>query len=60
MRIWPCGGEAYAAVCKTAYAGAIPAMAFVTCRGGEIAIHEGLKIPWRKLRAGWSPAPGTI
>ena len=28
--------------------------------GGEIGRHKGLKIPRRKLRAGSSPALGTI
>ena len=28
--------------------------------GGGIGRHKGLKIPRRKLRAGSSPAPGTI
>ena len=28
--------------------------------GGEIGRHKGLKIPRRQLRAGSSPAPGTI
>ena len=27
--------------------------------GGEIGIHEGLKIPWPHGRAGSSPAPST-
>ena len=30
------------------------------CPGGEIGRHKGLKIPRRKLRAGSSPALGTI
>ncbi len=30
------------------------------CPGGGIGRHKGLKIPRRKLRAGSSPAPGTI
>ena len=28
--------------------------------GGGIGRHKGLKIPRRQLRAGSSPAPGTI
>ena len=31
-----------------------------TSPGGGIGRHKGLKIPRRKLRAGSSPAPGTI
>ena len=31
-----------------------------TCPGGGIGRHKGLKIPRRQLRAGSSPAPGTI
>ena len=27
--------------------------------GGETGRHEGLKIPWKRFRAGSSPAPGT-
>ena len=30
------------------------------CPGGGIGRHKGLKIPRGKLRAGSSPAPGTI
>tara|TARA_B100001029_G_scaffold126337_1_gene105463 strand:+ start:87 stop:269 length:183 start_codon:yes stop_codon:yes gene_type:complete len=30
------------------------------CPGGGIGRHKGLKIPRRQLRAGSSPAPGTI
>ena len=33
---------------------------FQLCPGGGIGRHKGLKIPRRKLRAGSSPAPGTI
>ena len=32
----------------------------IRCPGGGIGRHKGLKIPRRKLRAGSSPAPGTI
>ena len=32
----------------------------LSCPGGEIGRHKGLKIPRRKLRAGSSPALGTI
>lgn len=32
---------------------------YLTSLGGEIGIHEGLKIPWEQSRAGSSPAPGT-
>ena len=31
-----------------------------SCPGGGIGRHKGLKIPRRKLRAGSSPASGTI
>ena len=31
----------------------------LTCPGGGIGRHKGLKIPRRRLRAGSSPAPGT-
>lgn len=30
------------------------------CPGGGIGRHKGFKIPRRQLRAGSSPAPGTI
>jgi hypothetical protein len=30
------------------------------CSGGEIGIHEGLKIPWPLGREGSSPSPSTI
>ena len=30
------------------------------CPGGGIGRHKGLKIPRRQLRAGSSPAPGTM
>ena len=30
-----------------------------SCRGGEIGIHEGLKIPWMQIRVGSSPTRGT-
>ena len=29
------------------------------CSGGEIGIHEGLKIPWPLGREGSSPSPST-
>ena len=32
----------------------------ITCPGGGIGRHKGLKIPRRQLHAGSSPAPGTI
>ncbi len=32
----------------------------VLCPGGGIGRHKGLKIPRRQLRAGSSPALGTI
>ena len=53
----------YAAACKAADAGSIPTPAsiFLLSRpGGGIGRHKGLKIPRGKLRAGSSPAPGTI
>ena len=56
----------YAAACKAVYAGSIPASAFmkdlnfIFCPGGGIGRHKGLKIPRRQLRAGSSPALGTI
>ena len=33
---------------------------FLNSPGGGIGRHKGLKIPRRQLRAGSSPAPGTI
>ena len=32
---------------------------YSTSRGGEIGIHEGLKIPWMQIRVGSSPTRGT-
>ena len=32
----------------------------LTSPGGGIGRHKGLKIPRRQLRAGSSPAPGTM
>ena len=33
---------------------------FLNCPGGGIGRHKGFKIPRRQLRAGSSPALGTI
>ena len=33
---------------------------YLTSRGGEIGIHEGLKIPWMQIRVGSSPTRGTL
>ena len=59
-----------AADCKSVNAGSIPTPASflnqfcllwqVVSPGGGIGRHKGLKIPRRKLRAGSTPAPGTI
>ena len=66
MAGWQSG---YAEDCKSLYAGSIPTPAsildmpynhFFVCPGGGIGRHKGLKIPRGKLRAGSSPAPGTI
>ena len=50
----------YAAACKAADVGSIPAPAFQLSPGGEIGRRKGLKIP-RDLysHAGSIPAPGT-
>ena len=51
----------YAADCNSVNIGSIPFSASKKiCPGGEIGRHKGLKIPRRKLRAGSSPALGTI
>ena len=61
----------HAADCKSVYAGSIPASASISieliynnfyflCPGGGIGRHKGFKIPRRQLRAGSSPALGTI
>ena len=67
MAGWQSG---YAEDCKSLNAGSIPTPASIfinkvknlyeLCPGGGIGRHKGLKIPRRKLRAGSSPAPGTI
>ena len=53
-------------VCGTDNTGSIPVghpfgdfLSKNTRRGGETGIHEGLKIPWQRCRAGSSPARGT-
>ena len=35
-------------------------MFIVNCRCGEIGRHEGLKIPWSKIRTGSSPVSGIL
>ena len=66
MAGWQSG---YAEDCKSLNAGSIPTPAstisigiidYEFSPGGGIGRHKGLKIPRRKLRAGSSPAPGTI
>ena len=63
MAGWQSG---YAAACKAAYAGPIPASASILlqrleqCPGGEIGRRKGLKIPRGQPHAGSTPAPGTI
>ena len=64
MRLVPAGWQSgYAAACKAVNAGSIPTPAFIlstSCPGGGIGRHKGLKIPRGQLRAGSSPAPGTM
>jgi hypothetical protein len=59
----------HAADCKSVHLGSTPGSASIIkdfhaqaarCPGGEIGRHKGFKIPRRQLRAGSSPAPGTI
>ena len=47
---------------KPLFAGSNPADAslkLISCLGGGIGRHYGLKIRWQQCRAGSSPAPGT-
>ena len=63
MKYNDCSAEwqsGYAADCNSVNIGSIPFSASNSSPGGEIGRHKGLKIPRRKLRAGSSPAPGTI
>ena len=68
MAEWQSG---YAADCNSVYAGSIPtpasivsvaiaAKAPIHCPDGEIGRRKRLKISRRQLRAGSSPAPGTM
>ena len=67
MAGWQSG---YVEDCKSLNSGSIPIPASIydslyqenveQSPGGGIGRHKGLKIPRRKLRAGSSPAPGTI
>ena len=47
---------------KPLFAGSNPAdasLSIISCLGGGIGRHYGLKIRWQQCRAGSSPAPGT-
>ena len=62
MKYNDCSAEwqsGHAADCNSVNIGSIPFSAS-NSPGGEIGRHKGLKIPRRKLRAGSSPALGTI